>query len=58
MNYIVGRISGGAKVGPDAGGQGRQRKREGATHKGGGGDSISISDEARRRSDLEDGEPE
>jgi hypothetical protein len=59
MNYIVGRIPDGLRGDPDAGGQGRQRKRERPARKGGGSDSVSISDEARRRSVLEEcDEPE
>ena len=50
MSYIVGRVSGEVRVDPDAGGQGRERKREKQTRKAGGRDSVSISDEARTRS--------
>ena len=61
MNYIVGRIPGNVRVDPDAGGQGRQRKREKPEQKADTGDSVSISDEARRRSAEDDeaqpGEP-
>ena len=59
MNNIVGRIPDGLRVDPDAGGQGRQHKRERPAHKADGRDSVSISDEARRRSVLEEcDEPE
>jgi hypothetical protein len=50
MNFIVGRIPGEIRIDPDAGGQGRQRKRERSAHKTETGDSVSISEEARRRS--------
>jgi len=50
MNYIVDRIPGNVRIDPDAGSQERRRKREKPTQKAGSGDSVSISDEARRRS--------
>jgi len=50
MSYIVGRIPGELRIDPDAGGQGRQRKREKPAHKAPGKDSVSISEEARNRS--------
>ncbi|HBG04960.1 MAG: hypothetical protein A2075_14900 [Geobacteraceae bacterium GWC2_58_44] len=55
MNYIVDRIPGNVRIDPDAGGQERQRKREKPAHKNDAGDSVSISDEARRRSAQGDG---
>jgi len=55
MSYIVGRIPGDVKVDPDAGGQGRQRKRERPKQKGSKEDNVSISDEAKRRSVSEEG---
>ena len=48
MDYMVGRIPGNMKIDPDAGGQGHQRKRERTSQKA-REDSVSISDEARRR---------
>ena len=53
MSYIVGRIPGEVRIDPDAGGQGRQHKRERPEHKTGARDSVSISKEARNRSILE-----
>ena len=50
MSYSVGRIPGGIRIDPDAGGQERQRKRERPAQQGGGRDSVSISEEARTRS--------
>lgn len=50
MNYIVDRIPGNVRIDPDAGGRERRHKREKPARKGEGGDSVSISDEARRRS--------
>ena len=59
MNYIVGRIPGNIRIDPDAGGQEHQRRREKPAQKTETGDSVSISDEARRRSVQETGaEPE
>lgn len=59
MNYIVGRIPGNVRIDPDAGGQERQRKREKPAQKPDAADSVSISDEARRRSAQADAaEPE
>ena len=59
MNYIIDRIPGNLRIDPDAGGQERQRKRERPPQKSDAVDSISISDEARRRSAQGDGkEPE
>lgn len=55
MNYTVGRIPGNVRIDPDAGGEGRQRKREKPAQKNDPGDSISISEEARRRSSEGDG---
>jgi hypothetical protein len=55
MNYIIGRIPGNVRIDPDAGGQERQRKREKPAQKKDAGDSVSISDEARRRSVQEIG---
>lgn len=54
MSYIVDRIPGSIRIDPDAGGQERQRKRERQAHKAGQADSVSISDEAKRRSSLEE----
>ena len=53
MSYIVGRIPGEMRIDPDAGGQERQRKRERPVQKQGAKDSVSISKEARTRSDSE-----
>jgi hypothetical protein len=50
MSYSVGRIPESMAIDPDAGGQGQQRKRERPAQRTGGADSVSISDEARRRS--------
>ena len=50
MSYSIGRIPGELRIDPDAGGQERQRKREKQAPKGGGKDSVSISEEARTRS--------
>ena len=59
MNYIVGSFPGNVRIDPDAGGQERHRKREKPAQKADTGDSVSISDEARRRSVQETGaEPE
>jgi len=59
MSYIVGRIPGNVRIDPDAGGRERQRKREKPAQKTDTGDSVSISDEAKRRSSLDEGtEPE
>jgi hypothetical protein len=49
-DYLVDRIPDGLKVLPDAGGQGRQEKR-GREKRRPEGDSVTISQEARRRSD-------
>lgn len=57
MSYIVDRIPGSIRIDPDAGGQERQRKREQPQQKAGQTDSVSISDEAKRRSSL-DGDAE
>lgn len=55
MDYVVGRIPGNMNIDPDAGGQGHQRKRERPAQKA-EEDSVSISDEARRRvNDGDDG---
>lgn len=57
MEYVVDRIPGKVIIDPDAGGQGHQRKRERPAQQA-EGDSVSISDEARRRStEAEGGEP-
>jgi hypothetical protein len=53
MSYIVDRIPGNVRIDPDAGGEGRQRRREKRPPKGPTTDSVSISDEARRRSGEE-----
>ena len=59
MVYIVDRIPGNVRIDPDAGGQERQRKREKPAHKNDAGDSVSISEEAKRRSSQGEGpEPE
>jgi hypothetical protein len=50
MSYSVGRIPGEVRIDPDAGGEGRQRKREKPARRAGGKDSVSISEEARTRS--------
>lgn len=50
MSYIVDRIPGSLRIDPDAGGQERQRKREKQAQKTETTDSVSISDEAKRRS--------
>ena len=50
MSFSVDRIPGQIRIDPDAGGQEHQRKREKQAKKGGGKDSVSISDEARSRS--------
>jgi hypothetical protein len=50
MSYSVGRIPGNMVIDPEAGGQGQQRKRERPAQRAGGADSVSISEEARRRS--------
>lgn len=55
MSYTVDRIPGTIKIDPDAGGQERQRKRERPAHKPDRMDSVSISEEAKRRSSLEEG---
>lgn len=56
MSYTVDRIPGGIRIDPDAGGQERQRKRERPAQKPGQTDSVSISEEAKRRSSLGEGE--
>lgn len=48
MSYIVDRISGSLRIDPDAGEQGRQRKREKPAHKSEPADSVSISEEAKK----------
>ena len=59
MSYIVDRIPGSIRIDPDAGGQERQKKREKPAHKAGHTDSVSISEEAKRRSSRDgDAEPE
>lgn len=59
MSYIVDRIPGSIRIEPDGGGQERQRKREKPAQKTGRTDSVSISDEAKRRSTQEgNSEPE
>lgn len=55
MVYIVDRIPGSIRIDPDAGGQERQRKREKQAQKSETTDSVSISDEAKRRSSLGEG---
>lgn len=55
MSYVVDRIPGSIRIDPDAGGQERQRKREKPVRKSDGMDSVSISEEAKRRSSLADG---
>lgn len=55
MSYVVDRIPGDIRIEPDARGQERQRKREKAIRKSDGVDSVTISEEAKRRSSLEDG---
>ena len=54
MEFNVGRIPGQLRIDPDAGGKGQQRKRENSAPKRGAGDSVSISDEAKRRSHEEE----
>jgi hypothetical protein len=54
VNYIIDRIPGNVRIDPDAGGQERQRKRERPHQKNDAADSVSISDEARRRSAQKD----
>ncbi|BCG48958.1 hypothetical protein GEOBRER4_n3854 [Citrifermentans bremense] len=54
MSYVVDRIPGSIRIDPDAGGQERQRKREKPSRKSEGMDSVSISEEAKRRSSLEE----
>jgi len=56
VNYIIDRIPGNVRIDPDAGGQERQRKRERPAQKNDPGDSVSISEEARRRSGQRDGQ--
>ncbi|HBA87721.1 MAG TPA: hypothetical protein DCZ75_06950 [Geobacter sp.] len=59
MVYIVDRIPGSIKIDPDAGGRERQHKREKPAHKSEATDSVSISEEAKRRSSQGEGpEPE
>jgi hypothetical protein len=58
MNYIVGRIPGHVRIDPDAGERRHQHKQERPSQKNGTGDSVSISDEARRRSGQDGTEPE
>lgn len=48
--YTVDRIPGSVTVDPEAGGEERRKKREPRSKKGATRDSITISDEARRRS--------
>jgi len=55
MNYIVDRIPGNVRIDPDAGGRERQRKRGKPAQKTETSDSVSISDEAKRRSSLDEG---
>lgn len=55
MSYVVDRIPGSIRIDPEAGGQERQRKREKPAQKSDGMDSVSISEEAKRRSILEEG---
>ena len=55
MNYIVDRIPGNVRIDPDAGGQDRQRKREKPAQRSDAGDSVSISEEAKRRSSRDEG---
>ena len=55
MGYTVDRIPGSIRIDPDAGGQERQRKREKPAHKPEQTDSVSISEEAKRRSSLDEG---
>ena len=57
MNYIVDKIPGRVRIDPDAGGQERQRKREKPAQKPDSADSVSISEEAKRRN-ARDTEPE
>lgn len=52
MSYTVDRIPGSIRIDPDAWGQDRQRKREKPAQKSAHGDSVSISEEAKRRSSL------
>ncbi len=55
MGYTVDRIPGKVRIDPDAGGQERQRKREKPAPRAEQADSVSISDEAKRRSSLDEG---
>ena len=50
MSYIVNRIPEQVRIDPDAGGKERRPKREMPGRKQDGGDSVTISGEARRRS--------
>lgn len=50
MSYIVDRIPEQVRIDPDAGGKERRSKREKPGAKQEGADSVTISDEARRRS--------
>jgi hypothetical protein len=58
-DYIVGRIPGNIRIDPDAGAH-QQQHREKQPRKNGTGDSVVISEEARKRSaeGAEDGQPE
>lgn len=56
MDFNVDRIPGQLRIDPDAGGNGYQRRRERQEPKRvGGADSVSISDEAKRRSSEGEG---
>lgn len=48
MSFNIGGIAGSLRIDPDAAGQDNQRKRERKAQKKGSGDSVSISDEARK----------
>lgn len=50
MSYIVDRIPGQIRIDPDAGGKERRPKRDKPGVKQDGADSVTISEEARRRS--------
>jgi hypothetical protein len=53
MDYSVDRIPGNVRIDPDAGGQERQGKRGKPSRKSETEDSVSISEEARKRSSQE-----
>lgn len=50
MSYIVDRIPGESRIDPEAGGKERRPRRDKPGAKQDGADSVTISDEARRRS--------